>query len=98
MDNRLRRTLIIQSSRADQCGTAIFIAAAAAVAFSLMAASRALAAPVQGWLSWRGPEQTGVSRETGLPDMVSANDALWVADFPGLSAPVLANGRLYAMG
>jgi outer membrane protein assembly factor BamB len=56
------------------------------------------AAPVKGWLSWRGPEQTGVSRETGLPDKVSANDALWVTDFPGLSAPVLANGKLYAMG
>jgi len=55
-------------------------------------------APVRGWLSWRGPEQTGVSRETGLPDKVSASDALWVADFPGQSAPVIANGRLYAMG
>lgn len=56
------------------------------------------AAPVKGWLSWRGPEQTGVSREPGLPDKVSATDALWVADFPGQSAPVIANGRLYAMG
>jgi hypothetical protein len=26
------------------------------------------AAPVTGWLNWRGPEQTGMSRETGLPD------------------------------
>ncbi len=58
----------------------------------------AAAAPVRGWLSWRGPEQTGVSRETGLPDKVSAQDALWVVDYPGQSAPVLANGRLYAMG
>jgi outer membrane protein assembly factor BamB len=56
------------------------------------------AAPVQGWLAWRGPEQTGVSRETGLPDRVAATGALWTADFPGQSAPVLANGRLYAMG
>src|SRR5579859_6162088 len=57
-----------------------------------------LAAPAPGWLSWRGPEQTGVSRETGLPNKVSTQDALWVADFPGQSAPVLANGKLYAMG
>jgi outer membrane protein assembly factor BamB len=56
------------------------------------------AAPVHGWLSWRGPEQSGVSRETGLPDKVSAQDALWVADFPGQSAPVIADGKLYAMG
>jgi outer membrane protein assembly factor BamB len=49
-------------------------------------------------MSWRGPEQTGVSRETGLPEKVSAQGALWVADYPGQSAPVLAEGRLYAMG
>ncbi len=58
----------------------------------------ASAAPVSGWLSWRGPEQTGVSRETGLPDQVAGDSALWVADFPGQSAPVIANGKLYAMG
>lgn len=55
------------------------------------------AAPVQGWLSWRGPEQTGVSRETGLPAKIAKEDALWVADYPGQSAQVVANGRVYAM-
>jgi outer membrane protein assembly factor BamB len=54
--------------------------------------------PKAGWLCWRGPEQTGVSRESGLPDKVSAQDALWTADFPGQSAPVISEGRLYAMG
>ncbi len=58
----------------------------------------ALGGSVRGWLSWRGPEQTGVSRETGLPTKVSPQDALWVVDFPGQSAPVIANGKLYAMG
>ncbi len=53
---------------------------------------------MRGWLSWRGPEQTGVSRETGLPDRVAAPDTLWRADIPGQSAPVIANGKLYAMG
>ena len=57
-----------------------------------------LGAPVHGWLSWRGPEQTGVSREQGLPDKVSPQDALWIADFPGQSAPVIANGKVYATG
>jgi len=60
--------------------------------------SSATAQNVRGWLSWRGPEQTGVSRETGLPDTVSASEVLWVVDYPGQSAPVLANGKLYAMG
>src|SRR5690349_16888582 len=54
--------------------------------------------PQRGWLSWRGPEQTGVSRETGLPQEVSAQDALWTADYPGESAPVIANGKVYQMG
>lgn len=55
-------------------------------------------ATVTGWLSWRGPEQTGVSRETGLPDQVDPKNPLWRADFPGQSTPVIANGKLYIMG
>ncbi len=51
-----------------------------------------------GWLDWRGPLQTGVSLEKGLPAKVDAKTALWTADFPGQSAPVIANGKLYIMG
>lgn len=58
----------------------------------------AAAASVQGWLDWRGPLQTGVSLETGLPEKVEAKAALWTVDFPGQSSPVIANGRLYIMG
>jgi len=53
---------------------------------------------VEGWLDWRGPFQTGVSLEKGLPDKVDAKSPLWTADFPGQSAPVIANGKLYIMG
>jgi outer membrane protein assembly factor BamB len=53
---------------------------------------------IAGWLDWRGPFQTGVSLEKGLPDKVDAKQALWTADFPGQSAPVIANGKLYIMG
>jgi outer membrane protein assembly factor BamB len=74
------------------------LAALAAGCFVFLGVFQAPAGPVRGWLNWRGPEQTGVSRETGLPATVSAQDALWVADFPGQSAPVIANGKLYAMG
>ena len=55
-------------------------------------------AEVEGWLSWRGPEQSGVSRETGLPESLSSEKPLWTADFPGQSTPVIANGRLYING
>ena len=57
-----------------------------------------LAAPVTGWLNWRGPEQNGVSREKGLPSKLDAHAPLWTVDFPGQSAPVIAGDRLYING
>jgi outer membrane protein assembly factor BamB len=59
--------------------------------------SSAHAAPAQGWLNWRGPQQNGTSLETGLPDSVDPQHPLWMANFPGQSTPVLANGKLYIM-
>jgi hypothetical protein len=56
------------------------------------------AAPVRGWLDWRGASHLGVSMEKGLPDKVDAKAALWSADFPGQSSPVIANGKLYING
>jgi outer membrane protein assembly factor BamB len=56
------------------------------------------AGKVEGWLDWRGPLQTGVSLEKGLPEKIEAKAALWTADFAGQSSPVIANGRLYIMG
>lgn len=61
-------------------------------------AKPAAAAGVQGWLDWRGPLQTGVTLEKGLPTKIDAKKALWTADLPGQSSPVIANGRLYIMG
>src|SRR5213594_3438254 len=58
----------------------------------------AAAAPARGWLNWRGPQQNGASLETGLPDKIDANQALWSVDFPGQSSPVIANGKLYILG
>jgi outer membrane protein assembly factor BamB len=55
--------------------------------------------PVHGWLAWRGPQQNGMSLEKNLPDKIPNKEAaLWVADFPGQSAPVIADGKLYIMG
>ena len=56
------------------------------------------AAAVRGWLSWRGPNQNGTSAEKGLPDKIDVKGALWTADFPGASTPVIADGKLYIMG
>jgi outer membrane protein assembly factor BamB len=51
-----------------------------------------------GWLSWRGPNQNGNSPERNLPAVLDAKDTLWTVDFPGMSTPVIANGKLYIMG
>ena len=56
------------------------------------------ASGVAGWISWRGPAQNGTSPETGLPDKLDSKGALWTADFPGQSAPVIFNGKLYING
>lgn len=76
----------------------INIAALAALFACFCGCNSSLAEPVRGWLHWRGPEQVGVSREPGLPEKFALSDALWVADFPGQSTPVIANGRLYVVG
>src|SRR5262245_18616354 len=53
---------------------------------------------VPGWYQWRGPEQTGVSRETGLPetwDPDTRENVIWDAPVGGMSSPVVWNGKLY---
>jgi len=71
----------------------------AAVLFASVSVSVPLsAAPARGWLDWRGPARLGVSQEKGLPDKIDAKSALWTAEFPGQSAPVIANGKLYING
>jgi outer membrane protein assembly factor BamB len=67
-------------------------------AAAFLTAVTATGAPVNGWLNWRGPQQTGVSLEKNLPDTIDVKQPLWVADFPGLSTSVIANGKLYIMG
>jgi outer membrane protein assembly factor BamB len=56
------------------------------------------AGPVSGWLNWRGSAQNSVSTEKGLPTRIDAKDAVWAADFPGQSTPVIAGRRLYING
>jgi outer membrane protein assembly factor BamB len=58
-------------------------------------------APANDWPHWRGPEQTGVSREHDLPDRFSldANDPnsnlIWHKPYGGRSAPLVMNGRVF---
>ena len=70
----------------------------AAALLSCLVARSSAANDELGWFSWRGPEQTGISREAGLPARIDPENPLWRADFPGASTPVIAHGRLFVMG
>ncbi len=77
-----------------------------AVAFSLVFFGQLALSPsahakkVDGWLSWRGPLQTGVSLEKNLPDNLNleGENHLWSYPVKGGGAPVIADGRVYVFG
>ena len=52
------------------------------------------------WADWRGPERTGVSRETGLIDDWSlpgegGENLLWISEVGGRATPAIFDGRAY---
>src|SRR5436190_22512550 len=53
------------------------------------------------WLSWRGPEQTGVSHETNLPDKFGLDPSkpdsnlVWKAPYGCRSTPLIMGGRVF---
>ena len=50
------------------------------------------------WAHWRGPEQNGISRDTGLPDTWSLDtkeNVLWSDDLGGRATPIIMNNRVY---
>jgi outer membrane protein assembly factor BamB len=52
------------------------------------------------WPMWRGPEQNGISRETGLPAEweIDGENMLWKsADLATRSTPIVMNGKLYTL-
>lgn len=57
------------------------------------------AAPVAAndWARWRGPEQTGVSREKNLPDKWTPDgqNLAWSAPVGGMSCPIVMKGHIY---
>src|SRR5438309_11725732 len=55
------------------------------------------------WLHWRGPEQTGVSRETNLPDKFGLDPAkpgsnlVWKVPYGCRSTPMVMGGRVFVI-
>ncbi len=60
--------------------------------------SQAQKMAANGWTNWRGPNQNGTSPETGLPTEIKpgGKNQLWTYKIRGRSAPIIANGRVYA--
>ncbi len=56
-------------------------------------------AAADNWSSWRGPEQTGVSRDADLPDTFAVGskpqNVIWKAPYGGITTPIVLNGRVY---
>lgn len=55
----------------------------------------ATAALAGDWPAWRGPLQTGVSLDQGLPS--STKDVQWQVPFGGRSAPAIVGGRVFGI-
>ncbi len=67
---------------------------------SLMVLCSAVTFAVAGnWSFWRGPEQTGVSRDVDLPDTFAvgskAQNILWRAPYGGITTPIVQDNRVY---
>jgi len=72
---------------------------AAGLAASLGSSPAAAADPLD-WPNWRGPEQNGVSRETGLPEQwdFEGENLLWKSTELGTrSSPIVLNGKIYTL-
>ena len=52
------------------------------------------------WLFWRGPDGTGVSKQSNLPGLLSLEkeSLLWTHEIQGGGVPVIAGGRAYQFG
>ncbi len=78
-----------------------FVATIAVVGQASITPTFADADPLD-WTYWRGPESTGVSRETGLVDTINLKEGsdtiAWRRDdLGGRSTPIVMNGKLYTI-
>ncbi|HKB02599.1 MAG TPA: PQQ-binding-like beta-propeller repeat protein [Gemmataceae bacterium] len=58
--------------------------------------------PANDWIHWRGPEQTGFARDTGLPDtwepfQAGRDNLIWKAPLGYRSTPVIMGGKMYVI-
>jgi outer membrane protein assembly factor BamB len=65
----------------------------------LVLCGAATVAAAGNWSFWRGPEQTGVSRDTNLPDTFAVGakqqNVIWRVPYGGITTPIVLNNRVY---
>ncbi len=78
----------------------LFMVTLGGCATSRVASVTAPATARQGWLSWRGPQQGGVTGEATLPTDLALNgpNARWSFPIHGRGTPVIEGDHLYVMG
>src|SRR5262245_4435763 len=78
----------------------IVVALAATIVGAVSPASFSLAADSLDWPSWRGPDQTRISHETGLVEKwnpETGENVLWKCpQAAGISSPIVMNGKVYS--
>ncbi|MER3415004.1 MAG: serine/threonine protein kinase [Gemmataceae bacterium] len=67
------------------------------MALCLAACATAAGVWAADWTHWRGPEQNGVSRDTGVPERWSpqGDNLVWKQPYGSRSTPVICRGRVY---
>jgi outer membrane protein assembly factor BamB len=82
---------------------AAFLVVVGVVGLASISPHEIAAAEFTDWTYWRGPEQNGISRETGLPDKWDhrggeGSNLVWKReDLGGRSTPVTYKGKLYTI-
>ena len=68
-----------------------------AASLALLAAPAATAPAPQDWPSFRGPNGSGITRATGLPEVLDVDEnALWRTELPpGYSSPIVVGRRVF---
>src|SRR5512146_2248040 len=95
-------TLIVSLSRLR--AAVIILGLLATLSLTTLHGAVAAEADPLDWPSWRGPEQNGISRETGLIDHWDPNaegtsgNVIWKnTELGGISTPIVLNGKLYTI-
>lgn len=68
---------------------------------TLVGLASATGVPAADWSFWRGPEQTGVSRERDLPEkwsLATKENVIFTSPHGSITTPIVQDGQVYLLG